>query len=533
MTASPMSEVIQHLRRTAFLHDRCALTDGQLLDNYIRRRDEAALAALVQRHGPMVWGVCRRILANNHDAEDAFQATFLVFVRKAASIASRDALANWLYGVAQLTAMKARATIAKRHARERQVTEMPEPAIAERDLWTELQPLLDDELIRLPDKYRSVIVLCDLEGKTRKQAARHLGCPEGTVAGWLARARTMLAKRLTRRGVVLSGGALAAVLSQKVASASMPTSVIPTKIKAAILFAAGHAVTAGAISIPVAALTEGVLKTMLLNKIKPALTMLLLVVLIALGSGLKALRAGDESGRIGYQPPGVSASGLPLLQITTQPGEVALDANGGRRNPYFYSPPDPTNINHLWQLQPVGDHFMIVSKLGELALDANGGRGNPYLRHSDPTNINHLWKLMKVDSCYLIVPKVGDGELALDANGGKGNPYFRKADATNTNHLWELRKVGDYYMIVPLVRKVVAAPEKERKNDPERDAKDLYTKQLAAANKELVKWTTREEARREIEKLVKKAEEAGVDRQRTLEDIEQIVKEVKEKMEPR
>ena len=98
MTASPMSEVIQHLARTAFLHGRCALTDGQLLDNYIRRRDEATLAALVQRHGPMVLGVCRRILANHHDAEDAFQATFLVFVRKAASIASRDAarqLALW------------------------------------------------------------------------------------------------------------------------------------------------------------------------------------------------------------------------------------------------------------------------------------------------------------------------------------------------------------------------------------------------------------------------------------------------------
>src|SRR3989442_7956056 len=123
--------VIQHLRRTMLLRDGAGLTDGQLLQDYISRRDEAALAALVQRHGPMVWGVCRRVLRNEHDAEDAFQAAFLVLVRKGASIARRELLANWLYGVAQQTALKARATAAKRQMRERQVTEMPEPAIAE------------------------------------------------------------------------------------------------------------------------------------------------------------------------------------------------------------------------------------------------------------------------------------------------------------------------------------------------------------------------------------------------------------------
>ena len=213
MATSQMSEVIQHLRRV-LLRDGAGLTDGQLLEDYISRRDEAAFAALVRRHGPMVWGVCRRVLRNHHDAEDAFQATFLVLVRKAASIASRELLANWLYGVAHQTALKARATAAKRKGRERQVTEMPEPAVTEQDLWRDLQPLLDEELSRLPDKYRVVIVLCDLEGKTRKEAARQLGCPEGTVAGRLARARTMLAKRLARRGLALSGGALAAVLSQ-------------------------------------------------------------------------------------------------------------------------------------------------------------------------------------------------------------------------------------------------------------------------------------------------------------------------------
>src|SRR6185437_15919536 len=124
-----MDNLLEHLRRAVLAGGNADLTDGQLLDEYISRRDEAAMQGLVRRHGPMVWGVCRRLL-NHHDAEDAFQATFLVLVRKAASIASRDLLANWLYGVAQQTALKAKATVAKRKRRERQMTEMLEPAAA-------------------------------------------------------------------------------------------------------------------------------------------------------------------------------------------------------------------------------------------------------------------------------------------------------------------------------------------------------------------------------------------------------------------
>ena len=285
MATSQMSGVIQHLRRTVLLRDGAGLTDGQLLTDYISRRDEAALAALMHRHGPMVWGVCRRVLRNYHDAEDAFQATFLVFVRKAASIASRELLANWLYGVAHQTALKARATAAKKNVRERQVTEMPEPAVAEQDLWNDLQPLLDEEVSRLPDKYRVVIVLSDLEGKTRKEVARQLGCPEGTVAGQLARARAMLAKRLSQRGVALSGGALVVLVSQNVMSACMPASVVSSTIKAATLFAAGQAAASGVIPATVASLTEGVVKAMSITKMKTAATVLLMVALAGLVAG--------------------------------------------------------------------------------------------------------------------------------------------------------------------------------------------------------------------------------------------------------
>jgi RNA polymerase sigma factor (sigma-70 family) len=282
MARSHIGEVIQHLRMSVLLRDGAGLTDGQLLSEYIARREEAVLAVLVRRHGPMVWSACRRILRNYHDAEDAFQATFLVLVRKAASIVPREMVANWLYGVAHQTALKARATASKRKGRERQVTEMPEPVIAEQRFWRDLQPVLDEELSRLPDKYRSVIVLCDLECRTRKEAARQIGCPEGTVAGRLARARVMLAKRLARHGLIFSGGALGTVLSQNLASAFVPISVVSFTIKAASLMAAGPA--AGVISVEVAALMEGVLKTMSLTKSKIAMTLLLVVFVLTLGT---------------------------------------------------------------------------------------------------------------------------------------------------------------------------------------------------------------------------------------------------------
>lgn len=188
-----ISDVVQHLRRAILQHDEAGVTDGQLLGRFIEQSDEAAVAALVRRHGLMVWGVCRRILRTHHDAEDAFQATFLVLVRKAGSVRKREMVGNWLYGVAHQTALKARESAAKKFARERQVVVMPEPTVRESDLSSDLQADLDQELSRLPDKYRVGIVLCDLEGKTRKEAARQLGLPEGTLAGRLTRGRAMLA----------------------------------------------------------------------------------------------------------------------------------------------------------------------------------------------------------------------------------------------------------------------------------------------------------------------------------------------------
>jgi RNA polymerase sigma factor (sigma-70 family) len=286
MAAKQTSKVFQSLRRAALLQDGAGLTDRQLLQEYLSRREEAALAALVRRHGPMVWGVCRRVLRNYHDVEDAFQATFLVFVRKAASIAFPELLANWLYGVAHQTALKARATSAKRQTRERQVKEMPEQAVTENALWDELQPVLDQELSGLPEKYRVAVVLCLLEGKTRKEAAKQVGVPEGTLAARLARGRKMLALRLARHGLTLSAGSLAAVLAENTASSAVPASVMSSTLKAASLFTARQAAAAGVISLKAALLTEGVLKTMFLTKAKIVTAVVLGVGLLGIGWGL-------------------------------------------------------------------------------------------------------------------------------------------------------------------------------------------------------------------------------------------------------
>jgi RNA polymerase sigma factor (sigma-70 family) len=281
MPTSPLSVVIQHLMADLGPGGD-GTTDGELLACFLRSRDQDALAALVRRHAPMIWGVCCRLLHNHHDAEDAFQATFLVLVRKAADV-PRNAVANWLYGVARQTAVRLRATVARRGRRETQVLIMPEPTVAEgRD--AELRSVLEDELSRLPDHYRGVLVLCDLEGMTRKEAARQLGIPEGSVASRMARARVLLAKRLTRRGVVFTGASVATVLSAGSAPATAPPALVASTIKAAGLLAAGHA--AGVVSARAAALTDGMVRAMLVSKIKGVLTAALVVGLALGGIGL-------------------------------------------------------------------------------------------------------------------------------------------------------------------------------------------------------------------------------------------------------
>jgi RNA polymerase sigma factor (sigma-70 family) len=197
MATVRLSQVVRRLRGVLSAREAAGPTDADLWERYVRGRDEAAFEALVRKHGPMVLGVCRRLLRNEQDTEDAFQATFLVLVRKAASLRSPCALANWLHGVARRTALEARSSAAKRRAKEAAV---PPRSTTPGGPGDDLRPALDQELGRLAEKYRVVVVLCDLEGKTRREAARQLGWAEGTVASRLARGRGILAERLARRG---------------------------------------------------------------------------------------------------------------------------------------------------------------------------------------------------------------------------------------------------------------------------------------------------------------------------------------------
>jgi RNA polymerase sigma factor (sigma-70 family) len=340
------------------LHDGVARTDGQLLDSFIDHKDEAAFAALVRRHGSMVLSVCSRVVRNHHDAEDAFQATFLILARKASSVNPREMVANWLHGVAFRTALKARAMTAKRHVREKQVTEMPETEVTQQDPWHDLQPLIDQELSSLPENYRLPIILCDLEGKTIKEATQQLGWPQGTLAGRLARGRKILAKRLVNRGVVLSAGSLAAVVSQNVVSAGVPTLLMSSTVKAAAMIAAEQATVAGVVPAKVAILMEGVLKGMMLTKLKTVTVLLLVIGALGVAGGFvsfwtpAAAQTVDKTlSQVSQEEPGdrppsnVTGEKKPLPQpapmVTAQqvPPSDATLSNGADKNKPVSQPP--------------------------------------------------------------------------------------------------------------------------------------------------------------------------------------------------
>jgi RNA polymerase sigma factor (sigma-70 family) len=239
------------------------LSDRRLLERFTKDRDEDAFAALVQRHGPMVLGVCRRVLGNEADAQDAFQVTFLVLARKADTLEKPDLLANWIYGVAYRTAVKLRGRAARRRERERQAAAMLTPDRADPGEGREVLEVLDEELNLLPESYRILLVLCYLQGKTHEQAAHELGCPTGSMSWRLARAREMLRKRLDRRGLAFPAGALAALLlaPREAYVVALPAALAEATVKAAMSFVAGGAEAAG-LSASAVSLTEEVLGTL-------------------------------------------------------------------------------------------------------------------------------------------------------------------------------------------------------------------------------------------------------------------------------
>jgi RNA polymerase sigma factor (sigma-70 family) len=266
------------------------LTDGELLRRFSAHHDEAAFAVLMRRHGPMVFNVCRQVLGHEQDAEDAFQATFLVLAQKAASIRKRGAVASWLHGVAYRSAMQVRRAVARRRTRERPAKELPQRPPPCEVAWRELQAVLDAELQRLPEKYRSPFVLCCLEGLSRAEAAQQLGWKDGTVAGRLAEARKLLQQRLSRRGVTFSAVLWGVSLSSGGAPAAVPAGLSQATVRAAVSLTVGQAAIREVASAPVVLAVQGATRTLALTRIKLAALLLCVLSLVA-GAGAVVYRA--------------------------------------------------------------------------------------------------------------------------------------------------------------------------------------------------------------------------------------------------
>jgi RNA polymerase sigma factor (sigma-70 family) len=325
MTPGTLKAALDHLRGLSDARPMRELADCDLLERFHDRREEDAFAALVERHGPLVWGVCRRVLHDLHLAEDAFQATFLVLLRKAGSVRKRGSVGSFLHGVAYRVSLKARIRAHATRAQERRYAEMrrPDPPdhLALDDLWA----VLDEELGMLPEKYRTPVILCYLEGQTQDQAARQLGCPRTSISSRLGRARALLHGRLARRGLALSAGLLATALAGSAAAEGVP---------AAVLLSAVRAGTSGAVSPSAAALAQEALQTMTATRLIVASALVLI-----LAAGVATLGRGDPpQARLALAPSGDAAPAReesPLFRDVTPGSGIDFTYRNGEEAQQF------------------------------------------------------------------------------------------------------------------------------------------------------------------------------------------------------
>jgi RNA polymerase sigma factor (sigma-70 family) len=320
---------LRHVHELATAEATHHLQDRQLLERFAARHDEAAFAALVRRHGPLVWGVCRRVLHNWHDAEEAFQATFLALARKANGVGAGGSVSSWLYRVAYHVALRARARAGLRQQRERQVGAPPRADPLDEVTGRELLAVLDEEMQKLPERLRAPLVLCYLQGKTRDEAARELGWSLGTLKRRLEGGRQCLRARLLRRGVALPAALLAAGLAPSVGPAAVPAALAGAAVKAALL-ATGQG--AQAIPASVVALADGVLRA---GKLKAAAALVLTLAVLALGAGALIDPAPPDGGKpqpekravAAPPPPTAEANGLTVTgRVLTPDGKPAAGA---------------------------------------------------------------------------------------------------------------------------------------------------------------------------------------------------------------
>src|SRR5581483_10946240 len=311
------------------------LPDADLLERFARYADHPSFEVILRRHGPMVLGVCRRLLANSHDAEDAFQAAFLVLVRKARSVRRGDRLGPWLYGVAYKVATKARGRL-RRHCEATDMTPDPTSA-AEAPDWL---PVLDAELNALPAKYREPLVLCELQGASRSDAAKALRIPEGTLSSRLARGRELLRRRLLKHGTLLPAGGLAALFTAGgTGRAAVPAALFAKTAELAAVAATGAAL-AGAVPAGPARLTDEVLKSMMLTKLRMTGGAVLAAGLVAFGA--LAAWPGEAPGQ--PEKPKATAKSTPVTEAQPRPARPA---------PAGVTPADREALQGLWALEKI------------------------------------------------------------------------------------------------------------------------------------------------------------------------------------
>jgi RNA polymerase sigma factor (sigma-70 family) len=325
-----LNGVLGQIRKLGAAVRAADATDADLLRRFVEVHDEIAFGMLVKRHSSMVLSVCQRVLSHTQDAEDACQATFLVLAQKAASIRKTASLSSWLHGVAFRAASNLRAERSRRRAREAAARS---PAKTENAglSWQEVQAILDEELLQLPESLRAPLLLCLLEGKTRDEAAQELGWNVTTLRGRLERGRKRLQSRLVQRGLTLSGALLGVLVFEKTAAAAMSPAALNSTVQAALLVAAGQPTT-GVISSQVAVLTKGVLQAMFVTKMKLVSVIVLAVSILGVSAGLFIHQAvANDQPKL---PPAlISDHEGPMIVVLDQPDEKKQPEKGQEAKP--------------------------------------------------------------------------------------------------------------------------------------------------------------------------------------------------------
>ncbi len=367
MANSSLTAVLRYIRQMMVPHQLLMQSDSQLLQAFCVNQDQHAFAALVQGHGPMVWRVCRHVLHQTEDAEDAFQATFLILARRANSIRKTESLPSWLHGVAYRISLKAKEAGARRSARETEAQPRSTSDPAAEVSWREVQALLHQEVDRLPEKYRAPFVLCLLEGRSRAEVAQLLGLQEGTVWSRLAKARQRLQGRLARRGISLSAVLTAATIADGEATATVAARLAEPAIQAALQYASGKSISGGPLSAKVLGLANGRLASMFLTKVKITLA----IVIASAGITSAGLLAYQE---VSGKAPQDTLEQQPVAPLAEQTKPAGQKEQAGP-NPNLDALPAGALVRlgaDRFRRDASESGFMALSASGTLAFSADG-----------------------------------------------------------------------------------------------------------------------------------------------------------------